>query len=126
MICPQFHAPQNSLQPEPAEKPVFRSIRDQKMKGSLKLAACLDSLATEHLASEFTQMRGHSVVLDAGQVTFLGALALQLLLASYRQWQDDGKSFQIINPSAAFLDGISLFGVAASSLRIEETAEVLQ
>lgn len=71
-------------------------------------------------------MRGHSVVLDAGQVTFLGALALQLLLASYRQWQDDGKSFQIINPSAAFLDGISLLGVAASSLRIEETAEVLQ
>lgn len=80
------------------------------MKGSITLAACLDSLATERLASEFAPQRGHPLTVHAGEVSFVGALALQLLLATYRQWQADEKLFEITGPSDAFLDGIALLG----------------
>lgn len=89
------------------------------MKGSLKLAACLDTLATEQLASELTPQRGHSLTLDAGEVTFVGALALQLLLSAQRQWRDDEKAFDIANPSAAFLDGVALLGCEPAALGID-------
>jgi len=116
----------NSLQPEPAKAIVFRSIREHKMKGSLKLSARLDSQAAEHLAAELAQQRGHSLALDAGQVTFLGALALQLLLAAHRQWVGDGKSFRIVNPTTAFLEGVSLLGIDAPEIGLDDPAEVAQ
>jgi len=126
MMSATLNASQRSQQPEPAEKLVFRSIRDQEMKGSLSLAACLDTLATEHLASELAPQRGHSLTLHAGQVTFVGALALQLLIAAHRQWQADGKPFRIAAPSAAFLEGVVLLGSNATELGIDELAEGTQ
>jgi len=126
MIAATLTASQDSQQPELAERLVFRSTRDQKMKGSLTLAACLDSLATERLASELTSQRGHSLTLNAGQVTFVGALALQLLFAARRQWKTDGKPLEITDPSEAFLEGIASLGGSASELGLEGTAEVTQ
>jgi len=126
MTCVTLTPSHNSQQPETAERLVFRSTRDQEMKGSLTLAACLDSLATEHLASELSRLRGHSVTLDAAQVTFLGALALQLLIAAQRQWKIDGKAFSIIDPAAAFLEGIAVLGSAPGELGITERSEVTQ
>ena len=121
-----LQAQQISLQPEPAQSIVFRSIRDQRMKGTLKLAACMDSLATEQFAAELAQQRGHSLTLDASSISFLGALALQLLLAAHRQWQEDGKSFQIVDPSPAFLEGVTLMGVGFAEIGFAEPAEVTQ
>ncbi len=123
MMCATLKAPQSSQQPEMAEKPVFRSTRDHKMKGSLTLAACLDSLATEHLAAELAQRRGHSLTLDAAHVTFLGALALQLLIATGLQWKTDGKSLDIIDPSEAFLEGVALLGGGATELGLDHLVE---
>jgi chemotaxis protein CheX len=126
MSAPTLSASQSSQQPESAEKLVFRSTRDQKMKGSINLAACLDGLATERLASELAPQRGHALTLYAGQVTFLGALALQLLIAANRQWQTDGKPFRIADPSAAFLEGVALLGSNVSDLGIDGLAEGTQ
>ncbi|HHX90393.1 MAG TPA: STAS domain-containing protein [Paracoccus sp.] len=89
------------------------------MKGSLKLAACLDTLATRRLAADLASQRGHSLTLDAADVTFLGTLPLQLLLAAHRQWRMDGKSFRIADPSAAFLDGTALLGSNPAALGAE-------
>ncbi|MCC5969480.1 MAG: STAS domain-containing protein [Pararhodobacter sp.] len=119
-----LQAQQISLQPEPAQSIVFRSIRDQKMKGTLKLAASMDSLATEHLAAELAHQRGHSLSLDAGNVSFIGALALQLLIVAHRQWLNDDKSFQIVDPSLAFLDGIAQMGVRNADIGLPEPSEV--
>jgi len=91
------------------------------MKGSLKLAACLDTLATKRLASDLASHRGHSLTLDAAEVTFLGTLSLQVLLAAHRQWRIDGKAFQIANPSAAFLDGVAVLGSDPAALGAEVT-----
>lgn len=121
-----IHAPQCPQQPEIAEKPVFRSTRDQKMKESLNLAACLDALATERLASELAPRRGQSVTLNAADVTFVGALPLQLLFAAHRQWQSDGKAFHIVNASRAFLEGVALLGIAPAALGVAEQAEGAQ
>lgn len=126
MMCPTLNASKSSQQQELAEKLVFRSTRDQKMNGKLILAACLDSLETESLASELAPQRGHSLTLDAGQVTFLGALALQLLIAAHRQWNADGKAFEIMNPSDEFIDGIALLGGSGADLGISDRAEVKQ
>lgn len=125
-VCADLTPSQSSQQPETTEKLVFRSTRDQKMKGSLTLAACLDSLATERLASELAPRRGHSLALNAGQVTFLGALALQLLIATHRQWKADGKSFEITDPSEAFMDGFALLGARAEDLGLDGLTEVKQ
>lgn len=91
------------------------------MKGSLKLAACLDTLATRRLASDLASHRGHSLTLDAAEVTFLGTLSLQLLLAAQRQWLIDGKAFRISNPSATFLEGVALLGGDPAALGAEVT-----
>lgn len=126
MMSASLDASLSSQQPEPAERLVFRSTRDQEMKGSLRLAACLDTLATEHLASELAPQRGHSLTLHAGQVKFIGALALQLLIAAHRQWQADGKPFRIAAPSEAFLEGVALLGSNATELGIDELVEDAQ
>lgn len=96
------------------------------MKGTLKLAVCLDSLETERLAEELRQSRGHPIMLDASNVTFLGALSLQLLIAACRQWKDDSMAFKIMSPSEAFLDGLNLMGVVPSDVGLAETKEVTQ
>jgi len=126
MECPIPPLPQEQLKPERGNILVFRSTREKPMTGSFSLSACLDSQAAQDLAAVLAQHRGHSLTLDAGQVSFLGALALQLLIAASRQWLEDAKSFQIVNPSAAFMDGVELLGAEPATIGLGETSGVLQ
>lgn len=96
------------------------------MTESITLSACLDSQAAQELAAVLDQHRRHSVTLCAEQVTFLGALSLQLLISACRQWLADGKEFQIVNPSAAFTEGVELLGADPAAIGLGKSLEVLQ
>lgn len=114
------------LQPEPGITFVFRSTRDKPMTETITLSACLDSQAAQELATVLDQHRRLSLTLSAEQVSFLGALTLQVLISAFRQWREDGNEFHIVNPSAAFLEGVELLGADPAAIGLGKPLEVLQ
>lgn len=77
---------------------------------AIELPAQLDLTAAAPLAETLKAARGHPVAIDASQVERLGALCLQVLLASRTTWSADSQPFQIHSPSQAFQDAAALFG----------------
>ena len=74
----------------------------------------LDVAICEYLSEELKAAQGGAIRLDASRVTFLGSMALQLLIAAQRQWQADGAAFHVTAPSEAFRGGLALLGYANS------------
>ncbi|MGR3802769.1 STAS domain-containing protein [Marinibacterium profundimaris] len=94
------------------------------MSSTLTLAPRLDSPAADALARELAEARGAAIRLDAGAVTFCGALTLQLLLSARRQWQADGHPFEMDAPSQDMTDACRLLGVSPEDIGIlHETGE---
>ena len=85
----------------------------------LMLSDCLDADAAGQLKDALLQRRGQSIVVDAGQVRRLGAQSLQILLAAVRTWRTDGHTYQLMNPSADFLDTMALAGLSRGDLLLE-------
>ena len=96
------------------------------MTGSINLSARLDSQATRDLAAAIARHRGDPLTLCAEQVTFLGALTLQLIIAAHRQWREDGNEFRIVNPSDAFVEGLEILGARPAEVGLGADLEVLQ
>ncbi|WP_372839881.1 STAS domain-containing protein [Phaeovulum sp.] len=92
------------------------------MSTALSLAPRLDLSAAKDLHAAVLARRGGDLQLDAGQVTHLGALGLQLLLAAKQSWQRDGHRLAISPRSQAFDDALRLFGVAPDDLVVERRA----
>jgi chemotaxis protein CheX len=82
------------------------------MPTPIRLAANLDLRAAAPLRDTLLDHAGQPVALDASQVGRLGALCLQVLLASARDWREQGVDFNIEAPSDAFIDTLKLFGAA--------------
>lgn len=80
------------------------------MTAPIRLEPNLDIRAAAPLREILLASRGGPVVLDAGQVSRLGALCLQVLLAAKGDWNAKGMPFSIQNPSAAFTETLRLFG----------------
>lgn len=59
---------------------------------------------------------GQPLRLDASAVDHLGALCLQVLIASARQWQADQLAFEISPMSEAFSKALQGFGLPSSVL----------
>lgn len=76
------------------------------------LPESLDLRAAQPLRDQLLATRGASVELDGSGVRRLGALGLQVLLAAERQWQADGQSLRLVDPSPDLLAGLKLLGVA--------------
>lgn len=74
------------------------------------LAPQLDMNAATPLAKELTALRGQPISLDGSQVERLGALCLQVLLASRETWRVDSQAFEIREPSPALQDAAALMG----------------
>ena len=70
----------------------------------------LDIRAAAPLRDALLAQAGSPVTLDAGAVTRLGALCLQVLLAAERDWSKQEVPFTIKNPSKAFTETLRLFG----------------
>lgn len=70
----------------------------------------LDISVCQDLTEQLLSLRNTKVCVSAAEVSFVGALALQLLLSARLLWQNDGHSFRVIDPSNAFCDGLALLG----------------
>ncbi|MCL4715900.1 MAG: STAS domain-containing protein [Hyphomonadaceae bacterium] len=78
----------------------------------LRLSPVLDLGAAAPLWRGLCEARGAAIEIDASQVERIGGLCLQVLLAARTQWRADGRSFAIVQPSAAFADGVRLMAAA--------------
>ncbi len=74
----------------------------------MRLPQNLDLGAAAPLLSTIKEARGQALQLDASGVDRIGGLCLQVLLAARAQWRTDGVDFSIVNPSAAFAEGVQL------------------
>jgi chemotaxis protein CheX len=89
---------------------------------SLTLAPRLDLTQVSDMASAIRAHAGADLVLDAGQVTHLGGLGLQLLAASARHWRAGGHTLTISPRSPAFDEALAIFGVSLDDIQSEEAA----
>ena len=80
------------------------------MTAPIRLDPNLDIRAAAPLREILLANGGTAIVLDAAQVSRLGALCLQVLLAARNDWEAKGLPFSIRNPSAAFAETLRLFG----------------
>ena len=97
------------------------------MSAQIKLASRLDSTAAFALAEKLKTNRGNPLELDASDVTFAGALTLQVLIAANRQWTTEGLDFRISNSSEAIKSACEALGIPESEFgaRIEPNLEAL-
>jgi len=79
---------------------------------TLTLGDSLEMTAAGPLHKELLGRRGQPVTLDASQVRRIGGQCLQVLLSAQATWSADGASFQIIDPSPEFADGLALMGAS--------------
>jgi chemotaxis protein CheX len=79
---------------------------------TLRLPEFLDLTAATPLKAELCARRGAPLELNASGVQRIGGLSLQILLAAATAWRMDGHLLQIVDPSAAFTEGLRLMGVS--------------
>ena len=77
---------------------------------TLRLEPALDFKAASALRDSFLDRRGEALRIDASQVSQLGGLCLQVLMAARRAWQSDCLDFQFAQRSAEFDAAVELFG----------------
>lgn len=82
------------------------------MTATVTLAPRLDLTTVQPLVSEITGCAGTDLVVDAGHVEHLGALAAQVLLAADRQWQANGHRLVVGPRSPSFEDALAAMGLA--------------
>ncbi len=91
--------------PEPAPAGPVTSSR------TLRLPARMNYAAADELSEAFEHLRDSPIEVDASEVTHLGAIGLQVLMAARTQWQLDGVLFRLTGSSPAFTDSLRLLGV---------------
>ncbi|MGB3313558.1 MAG: STAS domain-containing protein [Albidovulum sp.] len=84
---------------------------------SLVLDGRLDLPAAAPLFASLTVRCGTPLSLDAGQVSHLGTLCLQILLAAAAEWRKHGQVLTLSPVSAAFSEALSTFGVDLDALQ---------
>ena len=77
---------------------------------TLVLPSVLDLKAVGGLHADLLAVRGRPLTLDASQVSRLGGLGLQVLLAARTTWAEDAQPFAVVNPSEDFTGALDLFG----------------
>ena len=92
----------------------WRGVRG--MSATITLQPKLDLRAAGPLRDELLSHDAEDVVLDAGSVTQLGALALQVIRAAARSWAEAGRSLTLVNASTDLADQLSLLGFSPESV----------
>jgi len=89
---------------------------------AVMLPARIDLSNAASLSRDLRASVGAAVVLDASRVAHLGALGVQILLASARSWRAAGQSFTISPRSEAFDETLAQFGLTVDALQTEVQA----
>ena len=76
----------------------------------MRLPEMLDLNAAEPLRQALVEHRGRPLVLDGSQVSRLGGLCLQVLVAAQKTWAKDGQAFRIERCSLELQQQLDLFG----------------
>lgn len=79
----------------------------------------LASKAAADLHAQLAQHRTDTVVLDASKVEQLGVLCMQILVSAARSWTEAGRSFEVVDPSAAFRDSAETVGLDLALMGVE-------
>ena len=87
-----------------------RKSKRSSEQATFALAEGLILRAAAPLATALLQRRGHDLTLNAAGVRQLGGQCLQILLAARTAWQADGYRLHVADPSAEFMEALSLLG----------------
>ena len=83
------------------------------------LTGKLDLTAAAGLHSELGALKGHDVVLDLRDVTQLGAVCLQVLIAAIKTARESGTTFRVTSPSDRVSANLAAMGTPAATLTEE-------
>ena len=87
------------------------------MSEPLKLAARLDLSEAQALSQSLSERDfSASVVVDASDVTHMGAICVQTLISAAREAQSAGGSFEIVNAGERVEDQLSVMGLSVQSI----------
>jgi chemotaxis protein CheX len=83
---------------------------------SLALSETLDLRAAGPLAASLLAARGGAIKLDASRVRSIGAQCMQVIFSARQTWDRDGQSLTIVNPTADFLDALTVAGLSVDNI----------
>ena len=86
------------------------------MTASLTLQERLDFGAVTPLKTAILDLAGQNLEIDASQVTHMGTLCLQVLIAAANDWKQAGKTFHIVSPSSTCESQLALHGFSPDTL----------
>lgn len=86
------------------------AARDVSLPARIRLTPVLNSAAAAGLAHDILAVRGRPVQVDAGEVTQLGGLCLQVLLSASKTWRSDDVAYVLAPVSQALRDQAALLG----------------
>ena len=86
------------------------------MSDAIVLSPRLDLSAAQGLLSVLTDTQDEDILLDMGEVTYLGALCLQVLIAAADASRTNGHGFQLINTSDRVLDQLRVMGMTPQDI----------
>lgn len=109
-------------QPGTKRDPAVSGSTATEFSLALSLPRRLDVQAVPMLREQFLGRRGGDLVVDAGEVEAVSALALEVLVAAARQWSEDGRQIEVRNASVAFERACRHLGLVPSTPWRAETA----
>jgi chemotaxis protein CheX len=83
---------------------------------TVPLPETLGLRAAGPLAASLLAARGSTIKLDASKVQSIGAQCMQVIFAARQTWERDGNSLTIENPTAEFLDAVSVAGLSIDNI----------
>lgn len=86
------------------------------MTVTIKLRERLDFGVAPDLKAEFLAQVGNDVQIDASDVTHLGTLCLQIMIAASQDWALNGQKFSMVSPSEVCMTQLSLHGFTPETL----------
>ncbi|MEO1490641.1 MAG: STAS domain-containing protein [Pseudomonadota bacterium] len=85
-------------------------MEETKDTTEFKLPPAVDMSSAKMIAADLCEKRGAPLTIDASDVTRIGGLGLQVLIAAKASWDADGVPLTFANGSEAFQRDIALLG----------------
>lgn len=91
------------------------TAQDTANSNALELPQKFDTSACEPVLKEFIARRSEPIVVDASKVEFVTSQAVALLLSAKRTWDEEGRGFELNQPSPDFQKDLKTLGISIDS-----------